>query len=299
MRRIVIALAALLLMGSSLACCCCYSTFPRNIQINTGPTVEVGELQDKEESIPLDGTEMVAVDILFGAGELEITSGEPGQLFSGHFLYNVAEWKPEITYNDGKLTIQQGDDDESVTWPSEGAARNEWKLAFSPEVPLEMDIKVGAGQGELDLTDLQLEKLDIDLGAGDFSVRFNAPNQAEMSRFTLDVGAANLEIEGAGNASPEKMIVQGGAGKITLDLTGDWANSADIEVTSGVGQLDLRLPDDVGVRVNVQGGLSNVEATGLSRSGEAYVNNAYGEAEIELNIEVTTGVGQVDLKVAE
>jgi predicted membrane protein len=120
-----------------------------------------------------------------------------------------------------------------------------------------------------------------------------------MSRFTLDVGAANLEIEGAGNASPEKMIVQGGAGKITLDLTGDWANSADIEVTSGVGQLDLRLPDDVGVRVNVQGGLSNVEATGLSRSGEAYVNNAYGEAEIELNIEVTTGVGQVDLKVAE
>jgi hypothetical protein len=299
MKRIVIVLAALLLMGSSLACCCCYSTFPRNIQINTGPAVEVGELQEKEESIPLDGAEPVAVDILFGAGELEIAAGEPGQLFSGRFLYNVAEWEPEVTYNDGKLIVQQGDDDESLTWPSEDTARNEWKLAFSPEVPLEIDIKVGAGQGELDLTDLQLEKLDIDLGAGDFSVQFNAPNQTEMSRFTLDVGAADLEIVGAGNASPEEMIVQGGAGKITLDLTGDWANSADIEVTSGVGQLDLRLPSDVGVRVNVQGGLSNVEATGLSRSGEAYVNDAYGEAEIELNIEVTTGVGQVDLKVAE
>jgi hypothetical protein len=297
MRRIVIALVALLLMGSSLACCC--STFPRTIQVNTGPTLEVVELQEKEESIPLDGAEPVAVEILFGAGELEITSGDPDQLFSGRFLYNVAEWEPEVTYSDGKLIIQQGDGDESWGWPSEDAARNEWELAFSPEVPLELDIKTGAGQGELDLTDLQIEKLDIDLGAGDFSVQFNAPNRTEMSRFTLDVGAADLEIEGVGNASPEEMIVQGGAGKITLDLTGDWANSADIEVTSGVGQLDLRLPDEVGVRVEVTGGLSNVETSGLSRSGDAYVNDAYGEAEIELNITITTGVGQVDLKVAE
>jgi hypothetical protein len=258
------------------------------------------ELQEKEESIPLDGAEPIAVDILFGAGELEIASGDPEQLFSGRFLYNVEEWEPKITHSDGKLIIQQGDgDDESWGWPSEDAARNEWELAFSPEVPLEMDIKTGAGQGDLDFTDLQIEKLDIDLGAGDFSVQFNAPNRAEMSRFTLDVGAADLEIEGVGNASPEEMIVQGGAGKISLDLTGDWANSADIEVTSGVGQLDLRLPDDVGVRVEVTGGLSNVEASGLSRSGDAYVNDAYGEAEIELNVTITTGVGQVDLKVIE
>ena len=297
MRRIVIALVALLLMGSSLACCC--STFPRTIQVNTGPTIEVVELQEKEESIPLDGAEPVAVEILFGAGELEITPGDPDQLFSGRFLYNVAEWEPEVTYSDGKLIIQQGDDDESWGWPSEDAARNEWELAFSPEVPLEMDIKTGAGQGDLDLTDLQIEKLDIDLGAGEFSVQFNAPNRAEMSRFTLDVGAADLEIAGVGNASPEEMIVQGGAGKIALDLTGDWVNSADIEVSSGVGQLDLRLPDDVGVRVEVTGGLSNVETSGLSRSGDAYVNDAYGEAEIELDITITTGVGQVDLKVAE
>lgn len=298
MKRITITLAALLLMGSSLACCC--STFPSGIQINTGPTLEVGELQEKEESIPLDGAESVEVDILFGAGEMEITAGDSAQLFSGRFLYNVDEWEPEITHREGKLVIRQGDDDESWGWPDdEDTARNEWELAFSPEVPLEMDIKAGAGEGELDFTDLQLEKLDIDLGAGDFSVAFNAPNPAEMSRFTLDVGAASLEIAGVGNASPRDMVVQSGAGEITLDLTGDWDNSADIEVTAGVGQLDLRLPDDVGVRVEVKGGLSNVEASGLRRSGGAYVNDAYGEAEIELNIEVTTGVGQVDLEVIE
>jgi len=297
MKRITIALAALLLMGNTLACCC---LFPTNIQVNTGPTLEVGELQEKEESIPLEGAESVAVDILFGAGEMEISAGDPDQLFSGRFLYNVEKWEPEVTYSDGRLVIQQGNGDESWGWSDdEGTARNEWELAFSPEVPLEMDIKTGAGQGELDLTDLQIEKLDIDLGAGDFSVAFNAPNQAEMSRFTLDVGAASLEIAGIGNASPQDMVVQGGAGEITLDLTGDWANSADIEVTSGVGRLALRLPDDVGVRVEVEGGLTNVKTSGLRSTGGAYVNDAYGEAEIELNIEVTTGIGQVDLEVIE
>lgn len=296
MKRIAIALVALLLMGSSLACCCAFS---RNINLNTGPSVEVGELQEKEDSITLDEAGSVAVDVLFGAGELEIAAGDPDQLFSGRFLYNVEEWEPEITHSDGRLIIQQGNDDEAWGWPDEETVRNEWDLTFSPDVPLEMDIKTGAGQGDLDLTDLQLEKLDIDLGAGDFNVQFNEPNQAKMSRFTLDVGAASLEVTGIGNASPEKMIVQGGAGKITLDLTGDWANSADIEITSGVGQLELDLPDDVGVHVEVTGGIANIEVTGLRRSGEAYINNSYGESEIELNIDVTTGVGQVELKVAE
>jgi len=53
------------------------------------------------------------------------------------------------------------------------------------------------------------------------------------------------------------------------------------------------------VRVEVEGGLTNIETSGLRSTGGAYVNDAYGEAEIELNIEVTTGIGQVDLEVIE
>jgi hypothetical protein len=296
MKRVTIAMAALFLMGNSLACCC---VVPANIQINAGPTVEVGPLQEKEEAIPLDEAGSVAVDILFGAGELDIAAGDPGQLFSGRFLYNVDEWEPEITHSDGRLIVQQGNGEESWGWPDEDTARNEWELKFSPEVPLEMDVKAGAGQGELDLSDLQLEKLDIDLGAGDFTINFNEPNKARLSRFTLDAGAAKLEITGVGNASPEKMVVQGGAGEITLDLTGDWTRSADVEVTAGVGKLTLHLPEGVGVRVEVEGGLSEIEASGLRHSDGAYVNDAYGETEVELNVKVATGVGQVSLEVAD
>lgn len=296
MNKIVIILTALVLMGSTLACCC---TFPATINIDGGPAVKVGDLQEDEESIPLGETESATVDVLFGAGELEMSAGDTDDLFLGTFLYNVDEWEPQVSYENGRLTVQQGYDKESWSWPGDEGIRNEWDLRFSPEVVLDMDIRAGAGQGELDLTDLQIEKLDVDLGAGDFTIGFDEPNTAGMSRFTLDAGAARLEINGVGNASPEEMVVQGGAGEITLDLTGDWARSADIEVTAGIGQLTLYLPDDVGVKVDVTGGLANIETSGLRRSGGAYVNDAYGEAETELVIAVTTGVGQVNLEVVD
>jgi hypothetical protein len=291
MKHLAIILAALLLMGSQLACCCPF-TIP-DIDINT-PTFETGELQDKQESIPLEEAESATVELFFGAGELSVKAGEPDQLFSGHFRYNVEEWEPKVAYRNGTLTIEQGSNKGNWGWPT-GNVRNKWELEFSPEIPLKMNLEIGAGEGDLDFTGLQLAELNLDIGAGDFEVRFDKPNEAEMSRFSLDVGASKLEVTGLGNAGPEQAEIAGGVGDITLDFTGAWSHSASIEVSTGVGALTLRLPDDVGVRVEVESGLSNVDVSGLRRSGDAYVNDAYGEAEIELDISVTTGIGQVSL----
>lgn len=293
MKQIIIMLAGLLLVGSQLACC--VFTLPQvpTIEVNV-PTIEVGEMLERQETIPLEDAEYAAVEIIFGAGELDVEAGAADQLFSGDFRYNVAEWEPEVAYEDGVLTLEQGSTDAEWGVPS-GSTRNEWKLAFSPEIPLEMEVKVGAGEGDLDFTGLQLTGLDLDLGAGDFELLFDEPNEAEMDRFTLNAGASRLEVFGLGYASPEEIDVQGGVGDITLDFTGTWSRSADVRITAGVGTVTLHLPDDVGVQVKVEGGLSSVDASGLSRRGDAYVNDAFGETEVELRIHVTTGVGALRL----
>jgi len=263
------------------------------IEINV-PTVEVGEMRDEQEAISLGDAESATVEIFFGAGELEVKAGDSDELFSGHFRYNVERLGPEVTYEDGVLSVRQGDTDEDWGIPT-GNVRNEWELEFSPEIPLKMDVDIGAGVGKLDFTGLQLTELDLDVGAGDFEVHFGEPNQAEMSDLTLGTGASKLEVSGIGHANPEQVKVQGGVGDITLDFTGDWSHSADVEVTAGVGLVTLRLPDDVGVWVEVEGGLSSVNASGLKRQGDAYVNDAFGEVETELRIQVTTGIGAVSL----
>ena len=292
MKRFTITLVTLLLLGSTLACNITVPAVP-TIEINV-PTLEVGEMEDERQTIPLTGTAPATVEIIFGAGELDIEAGISDQLFSGHFRYNVERWAPEVTYENDVLTIKQGGIEEEGGIPT-GLTHNEWKLEFSPEIPLEMDFKIGAGKGELDLTGLQLTALDLDLGAGDFEVRFDEPNKAKMSHLTLDAGASKLEVIGIGHAGPEQMRVQGGVGGITLDFTGAWPRSAEVQVTAGVGLVTLRLPDDVGVRVETQGGLSSVEVSGLQQEGDAYVNDAFGEAETELYIQVTTGIGSLRL----
>jgi hypothetical protein len=296
MRKLTIILAGLGLMGSSLACC----IMPQipdielpDIDINV-PTVEVGELREVEEEIPLSGAESAAVNVRFGAGELDIEAGEPDSLLAGRFRYNVEQWKPSVTYEEGELKIEQGGTKEDWGIPT-GNTRNEWELAFSPQIPLEMKIDIGAGEGDLDFSGLKLSELDLRMGAGDSEVKFTEPNPIGMDDLTLETGAAKLDVRGIGYASPEKATVNGGVGEITLDFSGEWSNSSEVDIMAGVGAITLRLPDDIGVRVETVGGLTNIEAAEFRRTDGAYVNDVFGETEIELRIHVTTGVGNLRL----
>jgi hypothetical protein len=45
--------------------------------------------------------------------------------------------------------------------------------------------------------------------------------------------------------------------------------------------------------VEKQGGLAVVEAPGFDRLGDAYVNEAFGETEHEVRINITAGVGSI------
>jgi hypothetical protein len=291
MERATVFLAALALLISTLAC----TITPQIPDININvPRIEVGEMQEERHSVPLSGTGPVDVDIVFGAGRLELEAGVSDELLSGVFRYNVDQWAPEITHGEGALKVRQGGDEDAWGIPS-GNIRNRWELEFSPEVPLEMDVKLGAGEAELDFTDLRISNLDVDVGAGELVLRFDDPNAVEMDHLTLDTGASRIEVIGVGNASPESVRLQGGVGDVTLDLTGDWSRSAEVRVRAGAGALTLRLPRNVGVEVDTKGGLTNVEAYGLRQMGNTYTNDAFGETEIALHVDVTAGIGNVRL----
>jgi hypothetical protein len=88
-----------------------------------------------------------------------------------------------------------------------------------------------------------------------------------------------------------------GAGKTTVDLSGDYTQSFDASIQGGVGQATVLLPSEVGVKAKAAGGLGAINAKGLKKVGDAYVNDAYGESDTNLNIDVKGGVGEINLKV--
>jgi len=57
----------------------------------------------------------------------------------------------------------------------------------------------------------------------------------------------------------------------------------------------VRLPRAVGVRVTAHGGLGWIHTRSLRRSGGYYVNQAYGRSDVTLRIEISGGIGQIEL----
>src|SRR5215216_6262420 len=91
--------------------------------------------------------------------------------------------------------------------------------------------------------------------------------------------------------------LQMGAGKTTVDLTGDYAQDFDASIQGGVGEATVLLPSGVGARVSAEGGLGKINAEGLRREGNSYVNDAYGDSEVTVDVDIQGGVGQITVEV--
>lgn len=123
-------------------------------------------------------------------------------------------------------------------------------------------------------------------------------NQAIPLDLKLDMGAdkAVLDLRGL---TLNAVDIAAGAGELQMDLSGAWVQSVAINIEGGVGKVTLRLPKDVGMRIEATAGLGRVNANGLSKDGDIYVNAAYGTSAVVLTITVEAGVGEVNLELEE
>jgi hypothetical protein len=110
----------------------------------------------------------------------------------------------------------------------------------------------------------------------------------------MGAGESDLDLD---SLTLTGLDLQMGAGKTTVDLTGDYDRDLSATIEGGVGEATVRLPGAVGVKVNAEGGLGAINAQGLQREGDAYVNDAYGDSDVTLDVDVRGGVGRINLEV--
>jgi hypothetical protein len=212
----------------------------------------VGELRSESQSIRLEDTSPVRVEVNLGAGRLDLAGGAR-ELMEADFTYNVARLKPVVEYAEGTLLVKQPASDGMSNLQGIAGFRNEWGVRLSDEVPMDLRVDVGGGASELRLAGLSLTRLDVKLGAG----------------------------------------------TSTLDLDGGWASDLNITIDAGATDLTVRLPADVGVRVEVDRGPTIINAPDLAQDGNVYTNAAYGTSEVTLRIKITTGVGFLNLQLTD
>jgi hypothetical protein len=122
-------------------------------------------------------------------------------------------------------------------------------------------------------------------------------NEVPMD-LSVDMGAGASELHLAG-LSLTGLNLTLGAGGSTIDLSGDWARDLEVTIDAGAGDITVRLPRDVGARVQVDAAVGTIESPGLKQDGNIYTNSAYGVSDVTLQVDIEAGVGQINLQVEE
>jgi hypothetical protein len=68
-----------------------------------------------------------------------------------------------------------------------------------------------------------------------------------------------------------------------------------VVIRGGVGELSVKLPGEMGVRVSADTGIGNLTNTGLVHDGSYFVNDVYGSSQHSLFLDIETGVGAIKL----
>ncbi|HEX9973298.1 MAG TPA: toast rack family protein [bacterium] len=229
----------------------------------------------EKKSISKKNETLVNVQISFLGGELSV-SGGASDLVNATFEYSQREWQPEINYSVenkiGNLKIWMPEAEKDINTNDDDI--NEWDIKLNNNTLMDLSIKLGGGEGTYDLSNLKMNSLEIRLLGGELDIDLH-------------------------NSSLPKLNFKALAGEANVDLSGKWDNDLNADFVGGVGELNLKLPEKVGVRIHASGILGNIEAPGFIKENSNYTNDAYQKTKATLYIDIFGGIGNVNLELVE
>jgi hypothetical protein len=206
-----------------------------------------GTIQHDSRTVDLKGAKSVHMEVEMGAGELQMRGGATN-LMDADFRYRSSDGQPEVGYDvngtQGELHIHQ-----TSHHHIGGNDKNQWDLRLNEDVPIDIRVQMGAGEGRLNLGRLALHSLDVQIGAGELKLDLTGHPRNDMDvRVQGGVGEANIRLPKSARVEVE---AHGGLGGITAhgmtkrgelwvnEPAGDSAATIHVNVSGGIGNINL------------------------------------------------------------
>ena len=240
------------------------------------------------------------IRVQYGAGKLDVRGTSDPLLYAMHLRYDETRAVPVHRYDAEQHSTVLGL--ESLgrrLHMSSGADHDEWgelRLALPNRVPLELGLVLGGTESTLELGGLALRSLRIECGATDATLLFSTPNRVRMRDLEIDVGAADFSAVNLANANAEQIRVRGGVGVVDLDFGGAWSHDLSVTTRLAVGKLIVRIPSDVGVRLEVQRVAAGFEHQGFVKRDDAWYSENYDGASHKLRLRAETFFGKIEIQ---
>lgn len=245
------------------------------------------------------GEERLDVKIRYAVGRFEVRPISDGTLYRIQSRYDEEMFDLYSNYRlsdgRGRLRIDLEGRDEieigNIGDYEEKAGRLE--LEISDATPVSLNFELGAVEAVLELGGLRLNELRLATGASDMTVRFSKRNPEVAERCEFKVGAARLQVELLGNSGCRALTFHSGVGTVTLDFSGAWGHDARCDIKVGLGSIEIRVPEELGVRIERSTIFMSFEAPGFWKGDDAWVSQNWSEAENRLELNVSGALGSI------
>jgi len=234
----------------------------------------------------------IRVFVEHGAGHLKIGAADGGVLYRMNLRYDEDIFEPVSDFSGDRLHLGV----ESIG-RGFNIGRNkqsgELDLEFARGIPMDMDLEFGAVRADIDFGGLALTDLDLSTGASQSTIDISEPNSVGMSTARFEIGAAEFEARHLGNLNAERIEVDAGVGQVTLWLNGRWQRDASVSIDMGLGALELRVPEGLGLRLRKEGFLVSLDSEGLVKRGDWYYSLDYEDADRKVTVDLDAAFGSV------
>jgi hypothetical protein len=269
------------------------------VLVSWGGLAHAQELRSFSTFRQMHGDTRLTAQLEYAAGILRVGAGPAGELYRMELAYDAARYVPVSDFDNREGSVVLGLNaagEGGVRVVSRDQLRQVAAVTLSPEVDLTLSLRLGAAEAEVDLGGMRVRNFAARTGASRTLIRFSRPNPARCQVAAITAGAAEVTVMGLGNSRCDEIQFEGGVGRVTLDFSGAWSSSSQAKIRMAMGGLTLRLPRQVGVRLQMDKFLSSFDPVGLVGKGDFYESPGYSRAERHLNIDLTTAVGGVTLE---
>jgi hypothetical protein len=200
------------------------------------------------QAIELQGAKRVSASVDLPSGTLDVAGGA-ARLLDANLKYRERDGIPQVNYSvangEGTLDITQ----DSPSHTHLAGSGNDWRLRFADGVPLDLDVNIGAGKGDMHLRGLEVSNLNIKVGAGQLNLDLTGPRKSDLHvdvqagvgsgviRLPKEVGARVHASGGIGSVRANGMHEQDG--DYMNDLVGKTPATIYVTINGGVGHITL------------------------------------------------------------
>jgi hypothetical protein len=190
----------------------------------------------------------------------------------------------------------------SHVWGDDGSDdehRRKLTVRLTDQMPISLDVELGAGRGDIDLSDLQVSDLKISTGASSVDVRCDKPNEITADNVGIESGVSTFTATNLCNTNFKKLKFSGGVGSYRLDFGGNLRHDASAKIEVGLGSVNVSVPKQFATKLLYDASFFSSfdldDDFSKTKSG-VYETDNYDNSENRLTIQIESGLGSVKVR---